>query len=485
MLRSIGKISKSFFVKVLVAIIILPFVFWGMGDVFSGGNQNIIATIGSDKLGTKEFINYLNRINLNENERKNLAKSNTIEKILAEYIGRKIIQLEIENLGIQITDSSLKNIIINDKTFFKDGKFSRTKYEKFLIQSGISAPIFEKNIIEQEKKRQLLSFLSEGVNVPHFLIQSEYNKENQIKNIQYINLKNFYNNQEIKKEDINNMFKKNKKVFIEIFKSFDFIELKPFLLIGENDYNKNYFSIIDKIENNILDGQNISEISKALNLTLSNFQAVNYKRINTSGSKVKEDLNEKLFNRIFSINKENTPELFKIENKYYLAEISKIDARNKDITNKEVLDSITSQIKIKNKIEYNTQIVKNIAQGKLVANQIQNYAIDNKLIVKKLTIKDLQDNTIFSSNLIKRIFESNDGELNLITNSRLSENFIIHTLSTEYIALEKNDKLYDEYKAKAKLNFSQEIFNVYDSNVNSRYNVKLNNKTIDRIKNSF
>ena len=49
MSTSIGKLSKSFFVKVLVGIIILPFIFWGMGDVFRGGNQNVIATIDSKK----------------------------------------------------------------------------------------------------------------------------------------------------------------------------------------------------------------------------------------------------------------------------------------------------------------------------------------------------------------------------------------------------------------------------------------------------
>ena len=54
MLTSIGKFSKSFFIKVLVGIIILPFVFWGMGDVFRGGNQNVIATIESEKISTQE-----------------------------------------------------------------------------------------------------------------------------------------------------------------------------------------------------------------------------------------------------------------------------------------------------------------------------------------------------------------------------------------------------------------------------------------------
>ena len=47
MSTSIGKLSKSFFIKLLVGIIILPFVFWGMGDVFRGGNKNVIATINS------------------------------------------------------------------------------------------------------------------------------------------------------------------------------------------------------------------------------------------------------------------------------------------------------------------------------------------------------------------------------------------------------------------------------------------------------
>ena len=74
MATSIGKLSKSFFLKLLVGIIILPFVFWGMGDVFRGGNQNVVATVESNKNSTKEFMTYLNRLNLNEEQIKNLSK---------------------------------------------------------------------------------------------------------------------------------------------------------------------------------------------------------------------------------------------------------------------------------------------------------------------------------------------------------------------------------------------------------------------------
>ena len=93
MASSIVKLSKSFLVKVLVGIIILPFIFWGMGDVFRGGNQNVIANIESKKLSTQEFIDYVNRLNLNDKQLRNIKESNLIDKILSEYIGKKVMDL--------------------------------------------------------------------------------------------------------------------------------------------------------------------------------------------------------------------------------------------------------------------------------------------------------------------------------------------------------------------------------------------------------
>ena len=96
MTTSIGKLSKSFFLKVLVGIIILPFVFWGMGDVFRGGSQNVIATVDSKKISTQEFVDHLRRFNLNEKQIKDIPKTDLVEKILSEYIGKKVMELEIE-----------------------------------------------------------------------------------------------------------------------------------------------------------------------------------------------------------------------------------------------------------------------------------------------------------------------------------------------------------------------------------------------------
>ena len=200
MATSIVKLTKSFFVKLLVGIIILPFVFWGMGDVFRGGNQNVIANIESKKLSTQEFMTYVNGLNLNDEQLKNLKESDLIEKLLSRYIGKKVMDLEINGSGIQITDNSLSEIIKSEKIFFKDNKFSRTEYEKFLLGSGITAPSFEKNIVEQESKRQFLEYLSGGISISDTLIENEFKKENQIKSIEFIDLNKYYSNKKPTKE---------------------------------------------------------------------------------------------------------------------------------------------------------------------------------------------------------------------------------------------------------------------------------------------
>ena len=484
MQTSIAKFSKSIFVKILVGIIILPFVFWGMGDIFRGGNQNILVTIDSEKVSTQEFINYVNRLNLNETERKEISNTNLLERIVSEYTGRKIIDLEEKNMGIIINNNSLKNIITNDKTFFKDGKFSRTEYEKFLIKSSITAPAFEQNIIEQEKRRQLLSFLSSGVIVPKHMVEKEFNKENQIKTIKYIDLANFYKNRPPKKDEIKKIYDENKQIFFENFKIINFLKLTPELLIGKSDYDKVFFSKIEKIENSILDGMTITMIATNNDLKFSTTEEINKKKLNKNGVKYNK-ISDDLFDKAFVLNEINSPQLINIKDEYYLFEIKSINKVERGLDNKDVLGSITKQVKLKNKIENNTNIVKKISSGQYNLLEMKKFAKENNLEIKDIKLTELKDNNFFNKSIIKEIFLMRDNEFNLITDSMLSNNFIVFIDKTIYNKMDKTSENYKKYKSKARLNFSKEIYNIYDKSINIKYDITLNQKAIDRIKNSF
>ena len=88
MLSSIRKFSSSIYAKILLIIVIIPFVFWGMGSSFRGGNKNVIVVIDKEKFSTKEFADYVSSYEIT-NEKINAKK---IDEILTIFIGNKLIE---------------------------------------------------------------------------------------------------------------------------------------------------------------------------------------------------------------------------------------------------------------------------------------------------------------------------------------------------------------------------------------------------------
>ena len=152
-----------------------------------------------------------------------------------------------------------------------------------------------------------------------------------------------------------------------------------------------------------MDGKDINLVSKSLNLTLKKTDLLNNQKKNVDGIK-NEIVKDELFNKIFLIKNKNKPELIKLKNKYFLVEISDVLNKERGLKSKEVLDAIYKQIIIKEKIENNTAIVKQISDGKFNKDQMVKYAKKNNLEIKSLIVKNIKENSIFTEGLIKRIF---------------------------------------------------------------------------------
>ena len=90
-----------------------------------------------------------------------------------------------------------------------------------------------------------------------------------------------------------------------------------------------------------------------------------------------------------------------------------------------------------------------------------------------------------NESIIKRIFLMKDGTVDLITDSALKENFLVFSIKTNFKNIKKNTNEFEKYEAKARLNLVNNIYQTYDSNLNQKYKVELNQRTIDRVKNSF
>ena len=211
---------------------------------------------------------------------------------------------------------------------------------------------------------------------------------------------------------------------------------------------------------------------------------INAKKEDQNNNKI-DNLSDILFNKIYNLKSAKTPEIINHEGKYYLAEIKNIEKKNKPMEDLGVLEALNAQLNFKNKIENNTSIAKDINLGAYDGKNFKKFAKDNSLEVKDYKISNLKQNDVFGEGLVKRIFLTKDGEINLITNSTLTKTFLISTIKTEYKNLEKSGNNFEQYEAKARLNLINKIYKTYDDGVNQKYKVELKQRTIDRIKNSF
>ena len=152
MITSLRKFSSSIYAKILFGIIIIPFVFWGMGSSFVGGNKNIVLSIDKEKYSTQDFVNFIRTFSSLDQE----IAADQIEEILTIYIGKKLIEKEADYFEIKLSDNSLSKLVKHQKDFKRDNEFSRIEYEKFLLEKNITAVIFEANLSNQEKKKTII-----------------------------------------------------------------------------------------------------------------------------------------------------------------------------------------------------------------------------------------------------------------------------------------------------------------------------------------
>ena len=484
MIASIRKFSKSILAKIFVGIIALPFILWGMGDVFRSGNQNVIAEINETKISTKEFMDYLRAINITEAEIKSKGKEKLINDVLTNYISEKIILIETKEKGIRLTDSSLKRMLMSDNEFRKDGEFLRTKYEKFLLTNGFTAPQYEKNIINFETKGQLLTYYSGGIKLPNFLVDDLYKQENKSKQISFIDLEKVYSQNTITDTKVKEFYEKNKEFFKDRFRTFRYLKLSPEILLGKKDFDETFFKKIDEIENGILDGKNFNDITSFGNKSIKEIGPINSKKFKNNGDEFV--INEKLLLEVFKIQNLNVPVFIGFDNNFYIAEVTKEEEIVLGIGNKNVRDTINKQIKIVNLIEKNSSLAIKIQEKKFGKKEMLELSQKNNVPINKAEIKNINDDSIFSKVLLKQIYSQSSGQIFTITDYPVAKkNFLVKIEQETDPIINSDSQIYKQYIEKANAQYISKVYKSYDSYINAIYKININEKVLERLINSI
>ena len=469
MLSKLRDFSKSKLAGVLITIIIIPFVFWGMGSVFSGGNTNNVVKINNKKISTQDFIEHINTSNIDPDQlRKNLDK-NVLEEILGQLISLNILKMEIQNLGIIKSDKSLSESIIKEKRFLDDdGKFSRTKYEKFLIENNVTAGEFERKIREGSQQKELFNYISGGIKSPNFITKSLFLDETKQVNIKYFNLDKHYKNN-FTDEEINEYINLNNDELKRDYIDVSYTIITPNTLTDTDQYNARFFEIIDDIENEIANEINFEQILTNYNLKIE-------KKEN-----LYNDESESFINTIYSKRSEDRTQLIETEDFYVLYEITNIENKIPEINDKNFFESVKEKLRSRNKFDFNKNILKEIEEGKFNESDFNKLAENVK--IKNALIKSVDDNSLFNIDSLKMLFTIPKGDFLLILDNSNNiyltkvENYQYNNFFSE------EDKI--KYEIQSNFKIQNEITNSYDLILNDKYKVEIYNNTLERLKNYF
>jgi peptidyl-prolyl cis-trans isomerase D len=162
MLSSLRKFSETIVAKIFITIIALSFVFWGINDFFRSNNSNSVAEIDGEEISFNQFINEFNKIIRSNNiQSEKIAITNNIHILaVSNIVSEKLLKIHAKKLGVAIDDTIIAIEIKNSKEFKDKDFFSRTKYEKFLLERNINSKILEEQINKNLKKKIIIESIT-------------------------------------------------------------------------------------------------------------------------------------------------------------------------------------------------------------------------------------------------------------------------------------------------------------------------------------
>ena len=461
---------KQFGGLVLIVIIIIAFGFGGFGGGFSTNNQNNIAKINKTNVTTQDFIDYVNQSGISQEAIRDNLENNIIEELLSGLISTTLIDLEIKDFDLSINEKTIfKNIKENKNFHDENGKFERVKYEKFLLSNNMSAPMFELKLKNRELQKHLFDFIGAGTITPNFLIEKKFEENNKSLDIEYFDMENLYKTKDdYTANEIKVFIDENKDQLKREYIDFKYVILNPKNLIGIEEFNQEFFEEIDSIENKISQGSTFDTILEDINVDIievNEFAPSSSKQIN-------EDLiYSKKASKIDLIESGDNFLLYNIDNQY---------DRAPDLNDEIIKGEIVELIYQKGKFDYNREIIEEIQNKKFDNSKFVELAGSNK---EYYSINSIEDEKLIDINSVKMLYALPVNSFALV--NKEDKIYLVKITGTNKNSFNKTDEKYLKFVNSQNTNNRKSILQSYDQLLNDKYQVQLNQKTIDRVKNYF
>ena len=186
MLQAIRSRAGSLVVKVLFAILIVAFGFWGIGSWINGGPADTtVASVGDAKIRTDQLATALRTQVQNLRANPNYGANFDIEQAkqlglvndeLNQLINDSLVAQEIGRLKLAIGDDAVRNLIHADPVFQGGGQFDPQRYRELLASNRMTDAQYEAGVRSQLVHGALTGAVGAGATAPKPLVDTLYRR---------------------------------------------------------------------------------------------------------------------------------------------------------------------------------------------------------------------------------------------------------------------------------------------------------------------
>ena len=240
MLDGMRSGAHSFVIKIAFGLIILVFIFWGIGSNTS--NSGIVAKVNGEPITINEFQQAYNQManeiksvipDLTEEQLKSFQLEN---RVLQNVIIRKLFLSEAKRIGLDVSAKELRDTLMA-LPFFHDesGKFSAELYEQRLKAFGQSSAVFENNLRLDLLPQKFQEVVTAGVFGDKNIAQKMFAFQGERRSMDYVLFPFEMDKQNVSDAEAKAVYEERKELFtVPAQVSLEFINFTPALMADEN-----------------------------------------------------------------------------------------------------------------------------------------------------------------------------------------------------------------------------------------------------------
>lgn len=183
MLQLIRRMAQSFIVKGLMALLVVSFAAWGIGDIFRGNAlQKTVAEVGDVKISVQYLTQLFEKafVEIRQNLAPDLTAQQArqmglFEKALQREISETLIDQETARQGIRVGPKAVIELIAQEQAFrAEDGSFNKRRFSEFLAQQRLSESVFLAQGQKLMARQLLLAPMTEISFAPKIALDTVY-----------------------------------------------------------------------------------------------------------------------------------------------------------------------------------------------------------------------------------------------------------------------------------------------------------------------